>query len=246
LTGSNIKGGNFDTTGDVAIGGNLDVAGSITNYNKNANATSAIKVANNGMDIVGASNTVDIVSDNNADAKSGRAQVHLSTDKATGNSTASVTATNNAGNKHGLVVDNNNTNATVLSGGTTDASSTSLTLNDSGASFANPTTGTPSRVSGVADGVQNTDAVNVQQLNRTANQAYSGIAQVAAMQSIPEPIAGHKYSFGMGSGFYSGQQALAFGGKANIGNHARVGASVATGFGTSREMAASLGAGFSW
>ncbi len=79
-----------------------------------------------------------------------------------------------------------------------------------------------------------------------ANRAYSGIAQSAAMNSIPTGMAGHHYGIGIGSGFYSGQQAIAFGGNADVGEHLKIKAAVANGFGSSSAMTANVGAGFSW
>jgi hypothetical protein len=66
------------------------------------------------------------------------------------------------------------------------------------------------------------------------------------MASIPAQMAGHHYGIGMGSGFYAGQQAIAFGGKADVGEHIRLSAAVGTGFGSSSAMSANAGAGFSW
>ncbi|MFI3198515.1 MAG: YadA-like family protein, partial [Methylococcaceae bacterium] len=83
-------------------------------------------------------------------------------------------------------------------------------------------------------------------VNQTANRAYSGIAQIAAMAAIPAPAAGKNYSIGMGGGFYAGQQAIAFGGKATIAENFSVGASFGTGFGSTSSMAASVGAGYSF
>jgi autotransporter adhesin len=71
---------------------------------------------------------------------------------------ASLTVTNELGNTHGIVVD---TTKTVISGGTT---STSLTLDDSGATLATVATGAPAQLHGVADGTAPNDAVNVKQL----------------------------------------------------------------------------------
>jgi len=169
--------------------------------------------------------------------------------------------TNSLGNTHGFVV---NQSSATMSGGT---QSTSMTLNDNGATFSNAATGNAVQLHGVAAGTAGTDAVNVNQFNGLGNQlngvgkqvinlgnqinqnatrAYSGIAQIAAMTAVPAPIAGKRFSVGMGGGFYAGQQAIAFGGKALIADNFTVGASLATGFGSSNDMAAAVGAGFSW
>lgn len=163
------------------------------------------------------------------------------------NGSQSLTVTNQNHNTHGFYVDQN---VAVMSGGT---QSTSFTLDDNGATLGNSATGAPVQLHGIANGTAANDAVNFSQLNtleqkvdKNATRAFSGIAQIAAMQAIPAPIAGKNYSIGMGGGFYAGQQAMAFGGKANVGEHLNVSASVANGFGSNKDMAASVGAGFSW
>jgi autotransporter adhesin len=139
---------------------------------------------------------------------------------------------------------------TELTGGTQQPAK--LTMNDNGATFST-STGAPAKVTGVADGTTRFDAVNFGQLqalssdvNNLAESAYSGISQASAMASIPAPMAGHHYSVGMGSGFYAGQQAIAFGGKADVGEHIRLSAAMGTGLGSTSQMAANAGAGFSW
>lgn len=154
-----------------------------------------------------------------------------------------------------------NTNLPVVTGNveitgattTINGGSTSMQFDDNGATLRNNITGAPTQLHGIANGTSANDAVNFSQLNtleqkvdKNATRAFSGIAQIAAMQAIPAPIAGKNYSIGMGGGFYAGQQAMAFGGKANVGEHVNVSASVANGFGSNKDMAASVGAGFSW
>jgi autotransporter adhesin len=108
-------------------------------------------------------------------------------------------------------------------------------------------------VTGVANGTNQFDAVNYGQLqalssdmSNIAERAYSGISQTAAMSAIPAPMAGHHYSVGMGSGFYAGQQAIAFGGRADVGEHVRLSAAMGSGMGSTSQMTANVGAGFSW
>ena len=104
--------------------------------------------------------------------------------------------------------------------------------------------GAPARVTGVADGVNGNDAVNMNQLNTLSKKAYSGIAQVGALASIPEPKSGQCYSIGMGVGSYGGQGAIAFGGKAFVNDNITVGAGLGISSGSPSAMAA--GASFSW
>jgi hypothetical protein len=138
-------------------------------------------------------------------------------------------------------------NSTQISGG-----NTSLTLSNNGASFAQ--NGAAVRVSGVANGVNPNDAVNVSQLNLSnvninnrisgvQSKAYSGIASAAAMATIPEPTAGHNYTVGVGYGNFGSQNAVAFGGKANVGDSVRVAASLGY---AGNELTVGLGTGFSW
>lgn len=108
---------------------------------------------------------------------------------------------------HGLAVSQDQT---VLSGGTT---STSLTLDDNGAAFANASGG-PARVTGVADGHSDYDAVNFRQMK----SAYGGIASVAALAAIPNPPSGKRFTLGAGYGSFKGSDGLAVGIKAGINN----------------------------
>jgi hypothetical protein len=216
--------------GNTTINGNLVVSGTITGTN--SSAVSGIQIGNNGINIDGPTNTVTIVADDNNAASDGRGILSVNKTE------ASLTVVNaGTGVQHGLVVGQT---STVLSGGT---ASTSLTLDDNGASFADTATGGPVRVTGVADGKSPYDAVNVRQLDAVAKKAYGGIASVAALAGIPDPIEGKNVSFGVGYGNYSGQQAVAFGARANIAKMVRVTAGL--GFSSGR-TAASTGIGISW
>lgn len=99
--------------------------------------------------------------------------VHIGSNNAlsmtVGTAQASMTMTNSLGNTHGLVVEDDRL---VLSGG---AHSTTLVLDDSGASFAHAETGAPVVVSGVAAGVSDTDAANVGQVQSAVSTAVAPI-----------------------------------------------------------------------
>lgn len=111
-------------------------------------------------------NSINIVNDalHGTGVDGARADIGIST--ATGTdpdfdvleTTASLTVTNSLGNTHGIIV---SPAKTEISGGTT---STSLTLDDSGATLATVATGAPAQLHGVADGTAPNDAVNVKQL----------------------------------------------------------------------------------
>ena len=164
------------------------------------------------------------------------------------NTTASVTVSNQNGTVHGLnvgnttgsfLIENVTTGAqhgmeiyqdrTVLSGGT---SSTTLTLDDSGATFGHHDR-RAGPCDGVADGINDFDAVNVRQLrgetrrlDKRISRANAGIASVAAMASIPPPVPGKRFSIGTGYGNFEGANAFAVGGKAKITENTMASASI--------------------
>jgi hypothetical protein len=134
---------------------------------------------------------------------------------------------------HGIMV---NTERTTISGGT---NSTSLTLNDNGATFRNDDTGGAARVTGVANGRHDNDAANYGQLQK----AYSGVASAAALAAIPDPTPGKRFFLGLGYGTYMGEDAMALGLKGDIGENLRF----TTGLGYCRDqktMSAGVGFGF--
>ena len=151
---------------------------------------------------------------------------------------ASLTLTNKDGNTHGVTI---NGNETRITGGTT---STSMVLNNSGATFTNTATGGPVRVTGVADGESDYDAVNYSQLKSVEERAYQGIAAVSALAAIPPPIPGKKFSIGVGYGYYEDENAVAVGIKGNLFNRASVGTGVGYAFGGRATVNAGLS--FSW
>lgn len=145
---------------------------------------------------------------------------------------ASLTVTNSLGNTHGILVD---TTHTVISGGTT---STSLTLDDSGATLATVATGGPAQLHGVAPGTSGTDAVNLNQLNsaitsfggggnpadikrldgridnlsaelkKVAKRAYGGAA-LAMATAAATPVQAGETQVSFGIGNFNGESALA-------------------------------------
>lgn len=131
---------------------------------------------------------------------------------------------------HGLVVQETKT---TLSGGT---NSSSLTLDDRGATFSNPANGQPIQVHGVADGTAPFDAVNVRQL-------YSGLAAVLA--AAPEiRLEPGKSGFGIGVGSYGGYQAIGMGFGHMYDNGAVVQSSLSTG--QHSEIAARASVSWTW
>ncbi|MGF1620314.1 MAG: YadA C-terminal domain-containing protein [Rhodomicrobiaceae bacterium] len=217
--GTHIEGG-------ALVDGDLGVNGSI--YALNPTSSSGINVGNNGLDINGANNTTTLVADSNDTASDGRAALTLQEDQAT-----LLVHNQTTGEAHGLSVGQSQT---VLSGGT---QSTSLTLDDSGATFRNTTTGEAARVTGVAAGSTTFDAVNFGQLRETN----AGVASVAAMANMPGLPVGKNYSLGLGVGNFAGETAFAFGGIARMNDYVSLQASV----GHSNEASTvGAGVGFSW
>jgi hypothetical protein len=113
-------------------------------------------------------------------------------------SSASMTITNGYNNVHGFYVDERKA---TISGGTR---SSSLTLDDNGATFSNSNTGGPIRVHGVADGKASFDAVNVRQL-------FGGIAASMAAAPVITDLQRGENGFGMGMGHYGGYSAVGIG-----------------------------------
>ena len=153
------------------------------------------------------------------------------------------------GTGHGLTITDT---ATVITGGTT---STSLTLDDTGATFANTVTGGPARVTGVANGINQYDAVNAGQLNAETtarikadnilqegiDESKSGVALGLAAASHQYDLSYSGFQLSAAGGFFDGESALSIGmgGKAgkvfisgNVGvtSQQKAGGGVAVGF----------------
>jgi len=120
---------------------------------------------------------------------------------------AGSVTTNNLGTGTGGATTNNIGNTQPGSSVNMAGGNSTMTLNNSGLTLAQPGSGAPVKIMGVAEGTNPTDAVNRAQLNR----AYSGIAGVAAMGQIPQPSGGDQFSMGVGMGGYMGESAMALG-----------------------------------
>jgi len=216
--------------GGMYVNGSLGVSGNIYTLNSAANASLAI--ANNGLNITGSTNNVILQSDNNATLTDGSAQLNLTP------TTGSLQVVNTTtGTSEGIDIGQTET---VVSGGT---HSTSLTLNDWGATFKNDGTGGPARVTGVADGESDFDAVNYRQLKEMSEKAYAGVATAMAMANIPAPVRSKRYSIGAGLGNYAGQTSFAVGAKAVVGKRRDVTVSISSGYAADTP---SVAAGLGW
>lgn len=186
-----------------------------------ANNNSTMTVAGGTSVLAGATGTT-----------TGQLQIVNGTGGGTESST-SLTLTNGNGNTRGLQIYENRT---VLSGGST---STSLTLNNTGAQFANIASGGPAKVSGVANGVDQYDATNYGQLR----EAYGGIAAATSLAAIPGLAPGKRFSIGAGYGYFKDINAVAFGAKAAVTTNIILSAGVGI---TGDNQTYSAGAGYSW
>jgi hypothetical protein len=112
-----------------------------------------------------------------------------------------------------------------------------LNINNTGVTFSNAS-GKPIRVTGVADGTSEFDAVNIGQFG-------SGMAALSAMNAVPDIREGDSISLGFGLGNYMGYNALAIAGKAYIDEKLTMNFAMATG-NRSYEPVYSIGFGTSW
>ena len=215
----NIVTGNTLVDGDMYINGTLVYS---SNTSATTNVVDSAKNTSGAMTIVNTGEQGAVLDANG--------KIGFGTAKG---STASLTVTNEAGNTHGIVV---NESQTTMSGGTR---SSSLTLDDRGATFSNSATGAPVKVTGVADGRDDFDAVNVRQY---AN----AIAGVVAAANVPGLQAGKNSSIGVGMGYFMGKTALALGFNHRFGANSIIKASVASGTGGGSKPVVGVGAGFSW
>ncbi|MBI9085359.1 MAG: YadA C-terminal domain-containing protein [Desulfobacterales bacterium] len=210
--------------GNTLIDGNTYINGTLV-YSSNTSASTTVTdsvTGTSGAMIVVNPGEVGKVVDANGKITSGTAT----------QSSASLTVTNPQGNTHGIVIAESKT---TISGGT---NSSSLTLNDNGATFSNSANGSPIQVHGVADGTNDYDAVNFRQMK----DAYSGIAAVSALAAIPSPAVGKKLSVGMGYGNFKEENAVAVGIKAAVTESIML----TGGLGYGRDATVSVGVGYSW
>ncbi len=231
--------------GNLFVDGNVYINGTLEYVSSNAATTTVTSTA--GSSILGANlstsgGTAVVMKDTDA--------THATVDQngkialtpgVSAQSSSAMTLTNGYGNTHGFIV--NETQAT-MSGG---INSSSLTLNDNGATFSNSATGRPIQVHGVADGTADFDAVNVRQLRQTREQLAAGIAGISAMSNIPNVDTGKQFSLGAGVGHFQNTTSLAIGSSFRVNPNTVIRATVAgTDGGSSRSTTYGLGVGVSW
>lgn len=135
----------------------------------------------------------------------------------------------------------NNQNNAVLTGGSAGAGS-SLTLDNSGARLSGPG-GAPARLTGIAAGTGDTDAVNMGQVRGMESMLSRGVASVTAAANIPNTDAGKTFSFGLGAGHFNGYNAVAVGGGYRAPGGTQIKASLSL---SGSEKSVGVGAGWSW
>ncbi len=207
-----------NSTGTTTINGPTSINGGHTTTT--INNSGAVTSVTSGASVLGAGTTNMESSLANSGASgvvvdsNGKMMTGMTTE-----TTAAMVVTNGLGNTHGFAVTEH---AATMSGGTT---SNSLTINDAGATFANSTSGAPVKVTGVADGTSQYDAVNYGQIQGFQSQIQSvektvdtmgknlsgGIASVAALAAMPDLDKGKKFAISMGTGYFDSQAGLAFG-----------------------------------
>lgn len=231
--------------GNLFVDGNVYINGTLEYVSSNAATTTVTSTA--GSSILGANlstsgGTAVVMKDTDAThATVDRNGKIALTPGVSAQSSSAMTLTNGYGNTHGFIV--NETQAT-MSGG---INSSSLTLNDNGATFSNSATGRPIQVHGVADGTADFDAVNVRQLRQTREQLAAGIAGISAMSNIPNVDTGKQFSLGAGVGHFQNTTSLAIGSSFRVNPNTVIRATVAgTDGGSSRSTTYGLGVGVSW
>jgi hypothetical protein len=227
VAGASTLTGNLTASGNVNTIGNAAAANTLTGSTTISNGTRSMVVDATSARMVQGANNVTV--NGSGVAMNGNNAVSTLNG-------ANASFVNNTG--HGIVVSGTQT---VLSGGT---SSTTLTLDDSGATFANSATGAPVRVSGIAAGTGPTDMVNYSQLQNSEKMLSRGIAATSAIANIPQVDQDKTFSIGAGVGGYNGSTAIALGGSYRVAPNAVLKASVAGG--TGGKPVVGMGGAFSW
>lgn len=248
LTVNSIKTGITDITTlaaseNATFAKNVNVTGKTMTGSLSAGTTDITNLAVSGTTTTtGMTNTGKLTNNGDLAVKSGKSQVTATANNVT------VGVTNANGSINGVTATETQT---VVKGG---AGTTTLTLNDSGATFST-TSSSPAKVTGVANGVNDYDAANYGQLKSLrsevmakiddANKEFSGgIASVIAISNIPQLDNNKTFGLGVGAGRYNGSNAFAVGMRYRVNESAVVTGS----FGKSSDSKSALGvgAGFSW
>lgn len=143
-----------------------------------------------------------------ASTGAGAGSAEMSIKRSSGSPIAKMVVTTSTGHEKGLVVEDGKT---TLSGGT---NSTTFVLDDSGAKFAGAG-GAPARVTGIADGIADFDAVNFRQLNNLDKKLSGKInetgAVAAAFAQLGQAQTPGKSTFGIAAGGQGSKAGVALG-----------------------------------
>jgi hypothetical protein len=154
---------------------------------------------------------------------------------------ATVASMNTATAGGGGLVVTDITSAKLTGGSVLNAGS--MTLTDNQAKFSNPA-GADIKVTGVADGNADPDAVNYRQLKALEKLMSQGIASTAAMANVPQVDQDKTFSVGLGVGTYNSQSAFALGASYRFLPNAVVKGSIGTS--TGKQPVFGIGASMSW
>jgi hypothetical protein len=239
-SGTNNINGTTNITGATTVVGTTSVTGT-TNINTTGASQNTV-IGNVGNDTYLNSAYNDIgtavgydsyttIGNNRAgttiDAQAGNASMSLA------NNSASLTVPSGAaGVNNGVAV--SNTKASITGGNT---SPTRMTMTDNAATFSRVSNGAPITVTGVADGKNDFDAINVRQFA-------GAIAAVAAQANVPALAAGQTRTVGIGLGNFMSKTGLALGMNLRGDNNATYKLSVSTGLNGGAK--AVIGAGAAW
>ena len=227
------NGGNLIVDKNATVGGTLAVTGATTLATLTAGASTLASAAITGnatvggtLGVTGATTLNGATTVNNSLAVNGATTLV---------GTANINTTGSAATTIG-----NSAAPVALTGSTASMTggSTNLTLNNNGASFSSA--GAPVKVTGIANGTSDFDAVNVRQFS-------NAVASVAAAANIPGVDTNQKVSMGLGLGSYMNSPALAFGGSYRFSSNGVIRGSLSTGLSNGGgQVVFGLGAGWSW
>jgi hypothetical protein len=248
--GTSLSVGSMATIGtSLSVGTNATIGGTLS-VGTNATIGGTLSVGTNAtiggtLDVTGETNTAGMTNRGLFNTFQGRAGVYANDFETpfagiyAGNSDLRLTDTSATlgFGSNGMVA---TADSLTLRGGT---ASTTMTLNDSGASFANVSDGAPVTVTGIANGSSSFDAVNYGQLSSLESKMSAGIASIAAIANIPAPPTGKRFAIGGAVGGFNGETAFAIGGTANVTTEVVVKASV--GF-SDGQAAFGAGAAYAW
>jgi hypothetical protein len=235
VSGNATVGGTLGVTGTATIGGTLNANGIVNtgNLSTTGNATVGGTLGVTGATTLG-----------------GATQIN-STLGVTGATTLGGSGT--SGNQLTVGVNGVLMSAGATSGNSVGVNSTGAQINGGGAGlvFANNRAtfgatngGAPLRVTGIADGQNQYDAVNFGQFQELEKDMSRGISGTAAMANIPQVDQGKSFSVGVGVGGFNGEAAVAIGGSARVAKDGILKASV--GFSGSGNTTWGVGGGWNW